>query len=344
MDYGNLLSRSWRVVWDHKFMIVLGFLAALGSGLGSNGNNFNYTADGSDFQNMPFIDAPFSPPDFAEILPVLGAMAAGALCFAVIVGVALWVLRLTAEAGLIDSASRLDAGQKVTFGEAMSAGWSKIWNMIALDLLLFGTVFLVMILFMALMAVTVGGSVAAAVAGGAGSGQDFADLAGPLMALGGGLIGLICCLICGLFILFVLISVITTFARRAIVLEDRGVIEAIKRAWHVIRANLGEVIILLILFLALGILVGIITAAVALPIGALAVVPSAARLMSGEALSGLDVILMVVGGLALILIVAAIKSFYVAFESSAYTLAFQEFTDKNLPPQEFAAEKLPPTG
>jgi hypothetical protein len=149
--------------------------------------------------------------------------------------------------------------------------------------------------------------------------------------VGIGLIGLICCLVCGMVILFILIAVITTFTRRAIVLEDRGVIEAIKRAWEIIRANLGDVIILLILFFALSIIVGLITAAVALPIGALAVVPSAARWISGEALSALDVILMVIGGLALIVIIAAIRSIYTAFESSAYTLAFQEFTDKQLP-------------
>jgi hypothetical protein len=308
-------------------MILLGFLAALGSGLGSNGNNINYQMDGSEFQNMPFIATPFASTDLAEILPVIGAMAAGALCFAIILGIALWVLRLTAEAGMIDAASRLDAGQKSTFGEAMRAGWSKIWNMIALDLLVFGAVFLTIMFFIFLVVLTAGGS-AAAFAGGASSGEDFWA---PLAGLGIGLIGLICCMVCGLIILFILIGVITTFTRRAIVLEDRGVVEAIKRAWEIIRANLGEVIILLILFFALSIIVGLVTAAVALPIGALAVAPSAARLFAGEALSALDVILMVIGGLALIVIIAAIRSIYTAFESSAYTLAFQEFSDKQLP-------------
>ena len=46
MDYGNLLKRSWDIVWHNKFMFILGFLAALGSG-GSNpssraNGNFNY--------------------------------------------------------------------------------------------------------------------------------------------------------------------------------------------------------------------------------------------------------------------------------------------------------------
>ena len=331
MDYGNLLSRSWRVVWDHKFMIVLGFLAALGSGMGSNGDNFNYVADSSDFQNLPFIDAPFAPSNVGQFLPALGALAAGALCFAIVLGIALWILRLTSEAGLIDSASRLDAGQKVSFREAMSAGWSKIWDMIALNLLLFGSIFLVILFVILLSTLTIGGSVFAAVAGSAGSGQDFADLLGPIAAVGGGLITLICCLICGLAILAIVVNVVYTFAQRAIVLEDLGVIDGIKRAWDIIRSNLGEVIILLIIFLALGIVVAMIIGVIFVPLGALSFGPGAMRLFSGEALSGLDVFLMVVGGLAMVLIVAAIRSLFTAFRSSAFTLAFQEFTDKKLP-------------
>ena len=43
---------------------------------------------------------------------------------------------------------------------------------------------------------------------------------------------------------------------------------------------------------------------------------------------------LVFGGLMLAVIVAAIRSFFVAFRSSAFTLAFQEFTDKTLPATE----------
>lgn len=337
MDYGNLLSRSWRVVWDHKFMIILGFLAALGSGLGSNGNNFNYTADSGDFQNMPFVDAPFSPPDPAQFLPVLGAMAAGAFCFALILGIALWILRLTAEAGLIDAASRLDAAQKLSFGEAMSAGWQKIWRMVGLSLLVFGMVAVVILGTMLLFALGIGGTIA-------GAANSSGDMGGLFAALGAGLVGIICCLICVFAVLAILVNIIYTFAQRAIVLEDLGVIDGIKRGWQVIKDNLGEVIILLILFFLLGFVVSAIIAMITIPLGALSFGPGAMRIFSGEALSGLDVFLMVVGGFALVLIIAAIRSFFVAFRSSAFTLAFQEFTDKNLPPQEFAAEKLPPTG
>ncbi len=326
MNYGNVLSRSWHVVWNHKFMIVLGFLAALGSGMSSS-NNFNYQADSGDFQNLPFMDMPFTPPDPGQILPVLGAMAAGALCFAVILGIALWVLRLTAEAGMIDAASRLDAGQKVGFREAMSTGWSKIWSMLGLNLLLFGAVAIFILVLLLLFGLVIGGTIA----GAAGSSSDAQ---GVFAALGAGLVALLCCVICGLAIVSILVGVLYTFAQRAIVLEDRGVIDGIRRGWDVIRANLGEVIILLILFLLLGFVVGAIIAVIFIPLGALSFGPGAMRLISGEALSGLDVFLMVLGGIMLAVVVAAIRSFYTAFRSSAFTLAFQEFTDKKLPATE----------
>ncbi len=253
-------------------------------------------------------------------------MAAGALCFALILGIALWLLRLTAEAGLIDAAGRLDAGQKLTFSDAFRAGWSKIWQMIGLSLLLFGGVALLILIVTVLAGAIIGGTIAGAAAGGSGS-----DAAALFAALGAGMAALLCCLICGLALFAILVGVIHTFAQRAIVLENRGVIDSIKRAWQIIRANLGEVIILLILFLVLGLLVSAIIAAIFIPIGAISFGPGAARLFSGEPLSALDILLMVVGGLVLAVIVAAIRSFYTAFESAAYTLAFQEFTDKSLP-------------
>ncbi len=323
MDYGDVLSRSWRVVWDHKFMIVLGFLAALGSGLNSN-SNINYQMDSSDFQKLPFIDAPFTPPDLSQFLPVVGAFAAVALCFAIILGIALWLMRLTAEAGMIDAASRLDAGQKVGFGDAMSAGWQKIWRMVGLSLLLFGLVLIVILGTLLLFGLGIGGTIA-------GATSSSSDAAGLFAALGAGLVAVLCCVICGLVLFVIVISVLSTFAQRAIVLEDLSVFDGIRRGWQVIRDNLGEVIILLIIFLLLGLVVGAIIAVIFIPLGAISFGPGAIRLFSGEALSSLDIILMVVGGLALAVIVAAIRSFYVAFRSSAFTLAFQELTDKKLP-------------
>lgn len=336
MNYGELLSRSWRIVWKNKFMIVLGFLAALGGG--ANFGNSNYTADGSEFQGFPMTDLPFAPPTPAQMsaaMAAIGAVAASVLCFAVIVGIALWLLRLTAEGGLIDAASQLDAGAEVTFRGAMSTGWKYVWRMVGLGLLLFGVIIGAFLIVGLIFSIGIGGSIAGATA-------SSGDVQGLFAALGGTLFFLLCCVICGIFLLAIALSIVYTFAQRAIVLEDLGVLDSVRRGWEVIRANLSEVIILLILFLFLYLAVGAITWAVAIPLGAIAFGPGAWRLFSGEALSTLDVILMVVGGLAMVFIIAAIRSFYVAFSSSAYTLAFQEFTGKKLPPEDLIPEKLPP--
>jgi hypothetical protein len=45
---------------------------------------------------------------------------------------------LTAQAGLIESAARLDAGEEATFGQAISWGISKLGRMVGINLLLYG--------------------------------------------------------------------------------------------------------------------------------------------------------------------------------------------------------------
>ena len=42
MDYGQLLSRAWNIIWEHKFLILLGVLVALGSA-GGGGSNANFS-------------------------------------------------------------------------------------------------------------------------------------------------------------------------------------------------------------------------------------------------------------------------------------------------------------
>jgi hypothetical protein len=54
MNYGDLLSRAWKIVWNNKYMFLLGFLAAFGSGGNIPFNNFTYTFEGNNI-----------PPDFA---------------------------------------------------------------------------------------------------------------------------------------------------------------------------------------------------------------------------------------------------------------------------------------
>lgn len=319
MDYGNILRRSWNIIWNHKFMMVLGFLAALGSGISSNGgNNSGYTMDGSEFEAFPQVTE-----NIGAIIATAGVLLLGLICFLVVLGIILWFVRLTAQAGLIDAASRLDAGEKVTFGEAFSAGWQKIWQMVGLNLILFGVFILIAVVGIVIFA----GAIGASFAGAAGSGDDIAGL---LAGLGVGFIALFCCLFCVLFVLGIIVSILYPFAQRAIVLEGMGVIDGIKRGWQVIRANLGEVIILLLIFLLIGFLVGAVTLALFIPVAALSFAPVGLRLFGGGGIEVLDVALATGGLLCMILLGAVINSVFVSFRSTVFTLAYAEFTDKKL--------------
>jgi hypothetical protein len=301
-------------------MLVLGFLAALGSGVGGSGggNNANYTFDGTEFDAIPHISE-----NLGAVLAAAGAVVAGLLCFFFIVAIVLWLVRLTAQAGMIDAAYRLDAGEKVTFGEAISAGWHKLGRMIGLNIVLFGVFFLMAMVGVIVLALGIG----ATAAGAAASEGDIGALLG---GLGMGIFALICCLMCVFLLVAIVVNVLYPFAQRAAILEDMGVIASIGRGWQVIKENLGEVIILLLLFMLLGFLVGAVTFAVFIPLAALSFAPMGIRLFGGGTFEVMDILVASGGLLCMVLFGAAINAIYVAFRSSVFTLAYGEFTSKKL--------------
>jgi len=322
MDYGKILRKSWDIIWNHKFMMFLGFLAALGSGASGGGSggggNSGYTFDGSEFETLPQMTE-----NIGAILAAAGVLLLGLICFLIVLGLILWLLRLTAQAGLIDAAARLDAGEKVSFGGAMSAGWHKLGRMIGLNLVLFGVFVIIGIVGALILA----GAIGASFAGAATGGEDMAALLG---SIGVGFIALFCCLFCVLFILGIVVSILYPFAQRAAVLEDMGVIASIKRGWQVIKENLGEVIILLLIFLMLGFVVGVITLAIFIPVAAVSFAPVGLRLFGGGGIEALDVVLATGGLLCMVLLGAVINAVFVSFRSTAFTLAYGEFTNKKL--------------
>src|SRR5687768_10923326 len=66
MDYSGLLSRSWNIVWNNKWLILLGILAALGSGSGGGSSFQGNFGGGGDFDNFNGND---NFDDFAQPTP-----------------------------------------------------------------------------------------------------------------------------------------------------------------------------------------------------------------------------------------------------------------------------------
>jgi hypothetical protein len=320
MDYSNLLKRSWDIVWNNKFMFVLGFLAALGSGGVNNGGNANanYNVGSSDVSAQTW-------EQFQTFWANYGALVIGVICVGVIVSIILWLLRLTAQTGMIEAVSRIEAGEKMSFGQAFSAGTAKLGRMVGLNVVMYGPFTLI-----GLVAAGVGlaffGSAIAAELSGAGSG-DVEAIFGALGIFG------ICfaCLACLLVPLSILVSIVYPFAQRGVVLQDMNAIASIRHGWQVVKANVADIALLIVLFLVLGFIFGLIAFVVMLPFALAAMGPGIFALISSDGSFGFSqVALLAGGGICIGLVGAAISSIVTAFRSTAVTLAYQEFVSKKI--------------
>lgn len=318
MDYGNLLKRSWDIVWNNKFLFVLGFLAALGSGGGgSNANgNFNYQF-GPDDVPSEMLD------QVTRFWAQYGALVIGLACLGFIIAIILWLVRLAAQASLISAVERIEAGEKMTFGEAFSAGVGKLGRMVGLNVVMYGPFTL-----FGLLAAGAGLATAWTAFSSAAAGASQSDIE----AIFGG-IGIfwvcIACVACLIVPLMLFVSVIYPFAQRGTILRDLSVMDSIRHGWQLVKANAGDVVLLVVLFIVLGVLFGFATFIVLIPFALVSLAPGIASLVMSEGSFDFgNILLLAGGGICIGLVAAAVNSIMVAFRSTAVTLAYQEFTNK----------------
>jgi hypothetical protein len=239
MDYGNVLSRAWNIIWENKWLILLGVLVALGSSSGSSGagrGNVNWNLDEGDF-NLPKWDIPDFRGDLD--LPVLAIVAGLALVsLALVIGIALWVVATISRGGLIAGVGTIDEGGTSSFSAAWNAGWRKGWRLLGIGILPAIPGFILLVAGLGALGVFAGayglfGDRSAWVPG-AGLGVLFAVLA------------------CLLVPVALVLSLLRTFANRACMLEDLGVIGSYRRGLNVMVQNIGPALILFLLQIVIG--------------------------------------------------------------------------------------------
>jgi hypothetical protein len=137
------------------------------------------------------------------------------------------------------------------------------------------------------------------------------------------------CLACLMVPLILFVSVIYPFAQRGAILRDLGVMDSIRHGWQVVKTNVSDIILLVVLFIVLGFLFGLAAFVVLLPFALVSLAPGLASLViSGGSFDFGNILLLAGGGICIGLVGAAINSIVVAFRSTAVTLAYQEFTSK----------------
>jgi len=311
MDYMDTIKRGFSLTCNNKFMWVLGFLAALGSG--SAFSNSNYSTNSSDMAGM----ADWMTP---ERMAALSAGLIAFSCVAVILGLVLWLVALSARGRLIAGAVQLDRGQtKPTFRSAFGMGWRKVWRLAGMTLLLFAVPTILFILLVIGFIVLAGGAALMA------SGMDDPSAFGAGI---GGVALVFLCLMCLLVPFTLVLTLIYPFAFRGMVLRDLGAMDSIRHGWRTLRENLGEIILLGLAFFLINIVIIVISVAIIVPIGLAVGVPMA--MLSGSNASAIQGILAVLGIIVGLVIFALISAITTAWQSSTFTLAYLQWTGKDV--------------
>jgi hypothetical protein len=315
MDYGKVLGRAWEITWRWKVLWILGFLASLGSGGGGGGGSNAYTGNGGDF-NIDKWTQGIPPGDFLPAVSGIIGIIIAVVCVLFIIFIALWVVSVIARGGLIAGVQQVEDEGSTTFRTAWVAGRKKFWTLFGLGIL--AVIPMIILIFAGIILLGLG--IAAAV--GAMDISETAGIAGIVM------ISLLCggFLCCGMIILGIVLEQIRVYGERAAILEDLGWINAFKRGWQVLKENLGPTIIFWLIFLAIGIVIFVISFAI---IAALAA-PFLLLLLPSVDPGTWLIVPACFAGLVMVIVFALIKSVVTTFSSATWTLAYREMTGKEL--------------
>ena len=239
MDYGKIFSRAWNIIWEHKFLILLGVLVALSGGGSGTGNQAQYAFGDNDirWEDLPSFE--YGTP-FRDLgLPL---MAAGLIVLLVgvllLLGLAFWAAGTISRGGLISAVNAIDSGKESSFTEAFKAGWDKGWRLIGIGLV-------PSIPMLVLVIISVGMFV--------GYGGIELLTEGNYPQVGGFTFLPVIVLACLLVPTALILGLLRNFANRACMLEDLGVIGSYRRGFEVLGDNLGPALLLLLIQVALSV-------------------------------------------------------------------------------------------
>jgi len=298
MDYGDVLTRAWRITWKNKGLWILGILAACTGGGGGGGGSNSYQSSSYRFGGgqWPGLERFFenTPPE------TLALLAVAAVIIVLLLVLALFVLGILGQAGLIAGAAKADETGSVTLREAWNLGRPHFWRLIGAGLIVFAVAIV--------LALVVG--------------IPLALFAGLTLGL-----GVICLLplFCLAIPIALLANVYITFVQNSIVLEQQPVIGSFRRAWEVFRANIGSAVVVGLILLVGGFVVGLIIAA---PLIAVALPAMVAFSIGGDQTIQTGTLIAVACGLVYLPVMVLLNGILQTYVSSTWTLTYRRLIAK----------------
>ncbi|HEV8596989.1 MAG TPA: hypothetical protein VGR23_04640 [Candidatus Dormibacteraeota bacterium] len=304
MPYIDIVWRSFRISWNHKYL----WLIALFSGEGGGGFNFNASQPASG-QGQPPDFAAFQTQVTTWINEHIGLIVALVILWLVLI-VAFFILAAVCEGATVRASAEHDAERPFRLGLAWQAGVQTMWAMIRFRLLLIAIGLPLLILF-----VVYATAVVIAIVN-----QNAASIF-PLLFSGVLLVA--AAIPYALYVFF-----LDRLGTRALVLEQLGARSSIVRAHRLLFKRIGRSLLIWVIALAVGIVVGILVAVafgiVAIPFAIVAVGLFVAHSNAFWPLAVLFAIILVPISLV-------VGGFLAAVSSTYWTLAFRRL-DLDYPP------------
>lgn len=293
MDIGEVLSSAWRIIWKHKVLWIFGILAGCAGGGGNGGGQ-----GAGSISNSP--EFPGLERYFFNLSDWQVALLIGAIIFVVLLIVLLVVVLSTVgRIGLVRGTMLADEGAaSLSFGELFRGSAPYFWRVLGLNLL----VALAILVIVTMLVI-------------------FFALAG-IVTLG---IALICLLpfICVLVPLGWFVGIIIEQANVALIADNVGIMEALRRGWEVSKNNLGTVIVMGLILILGG---GLISFMLAAPF-ILIITPLIVALSFGSS-AQLGISVALICGIIYLPVLLALGGALQAYIGSSWTLTYLRLTGR----------------
>jgi hypothetical protein len=236
MNYGEVLTRAWKIIWKFKVLWIFGIFASCGTGSngggGGSGNNVSYQFSNGELP--PQFEQFFG--NFDRFINDMWWIFGLIICLTCVLVLVAIFLSTIGKIALIKGTLKAEEGaERMGFVELFNASTPYFWRVFGLSLLLFFIFFVLVMLgvlvFMGAAMVTFGIAMICLV---------------PL-----------CCL---LIPVMWAIGVILEQAYIAIVVEDRGIADGLSRGWEVVKSHWEPMLVMGIILIFGGAIAGLIIA------------------------------------------------------------------------------------
>ena len=311
INFGEILSKSWKIILKFKILWIFGILAGCGARTGAS---YNYNLNSADFRNSNW----FSGYEFSRAEYLLRQFwnqawtrYAWLIWLFVILLIVMLLLRFAlgviGKTALIKGASRADSGaETLRFAQLWRDGTFFFWRMTGLKLVFTLPFWIIDLILLAGMLFS-----------------GYMLLTSNLPPLPGiGIFTFFLMLLCVMWIFSILVNWILEQSSNALVIEDLGIAKSIARGWEVFKKAWLSIIAFSIILAVLSFIVSIVVAIPIILVAIPLVFAAATRLLP----AGWIISFAVGGSVILFPVILIIMGLLQAYIQTVWTLVFIRIT------------------